>query len=543
MADALDRGRESFVRQAWAAACTELLVADQETPLGPADLELLAVAAHLVGRDGESADAWARAYQELARQGDAARAARCAFWLVFGLLNRGELAPAAGWMARAQRLLDDHDQDCVERGYFLYLTALQAIFGGDAATASSAFGQAVEFGDRFRDPDLVTLARHGRGRALLHLGETAEGVMLLDEAMAAITAGEVSPVVVGDVYCSVIEACQEIFDLRRAEEWTAALSRWCAPQPDLVAYRGQCLVHRAEVMQLKGEWPDAMEEVQRACRRVIDGPAHPAAGAAFYGKGELHRLRGEFDQAEDAYGEASQWGREPQPGLALLRLSQGRVDAAAAAIRRVVEGQEDPATRPRLLVAYVEIMIAADDVPAARAAADELSEIAGGVEAPFLRAVSTFAVGAVHLAEGDAQAACNALRQSCGAWRELDAPYEAARCRVLAGVACRELADDDGAKMEFDAARGVFEQLGAAPDLARLDEASSGAAPMAADGLTAREVQVLVLVAAGKTNRSIAADLFISEKTVARHVSNIFTKLGLSSRSAATAYAYEHDLV
>ena len=388
----------------------------------------------------------------------------------------------------------------------------------------------------------MTLARVGVGRCLIYAGEIAEGLRLLDEAMVAVTAREVSPIAVGDVYCTVIEACQELFDLRRVHEWTAALTRWCESQPDLVLYRGQCLVHRAEIMQLHGTWAEAMEEAVRACERLT---GQPAIGAAFYQRAELHRMRGELEEAEAAYRRANELGREPQPGLALLRLAQGQLGAADVAIRRVLDEADDPLSRARVLGPYVEIVLVGGDIAAARAAANELAAIATELNAPFLQALAASSVGAALLAAGDARAALSALRQSWTGWQKLDAPFEAARVRVLIGVACRALGDEDSAEMELDAASSVFRRLDAVPDLARAEELSRIAptTATATAGLTAREVQVLGLVAKGKTNRVIADDLFISEKTVARHVSNIFTKLGLSSRSAATAYAYEHDLV
>lgn len=542
-ADNLNRGRDAFLRRGWTDAYMLLAAADSDAPLPPEDLERLATAAYLIGKDAESAEIWTRAHQEFLGRGAVARAARCAFWLAFGLMHQGERARAGGWITRARELLDNARQDCVEQGYLLLPIALQRVFAGDAAGAYGMFCQAAEIGDRFGDRDLIALARHSRGRVLIRMGEIRDGVGLLDEAMITIDAGEVSPLVVGDVYCSVIEGCLEVFDLRRAQEWTAALTRWCEAQPDLVPYRGQCLVRRAEILQLRGAWPEAIEAARQACERLLQPSPQPASGAAFYQYGELHRLRGEFSQADEAYRQANRYGRTPQPGLALLRLAQGQSETATAAIRLVVDEARGTETRSRLLPANVEIMLAAGDIQAARMAADELASLAGDLDAPLLTAVAAQARGAVQLAEGDARAALPILRQAWTGWQEVDAPYDAARVRVLIGLASRDLGDVEAAEMEFDAARWIFQQLGARPDLTRVEALSRALKPAPAGGLSAREMQVLRLVARGNTNREIASALFISERTVERHLSNIFNKLDLTSRSAATAYAYEHQLL
>jgi DNA-binding CsgD family transcriptional regulator len=533
-------GRNAFEQRAWAESYRLLQAADRDAPLGAADLERLAIAAYLVGRDDECEAFTARAHQAFLDCGDREGAARAAFWFGFALMGRGAIAPASGWFARAGRLLDEGQLDCVVRGYLLIPVGIRCIVQGDPSAADATFSQAAAIARRFADRDLASVACHGRGRALIRLGRIAEGVGLLDEAMAAVIAGEVTPLVAGDVYCSVLEGCQETFDLRRAYEWTASLARWCATQPELVRYRGECLQYRAEVLQLRGQWNDAARDARDACELLT---SRPAAGAAFYRRGDIHRLRGEVAKAEEAYTRAQERGRKPQPGLSLLRLAQGEIGAAAASIRSVLLDTQPQISRARMLPAAVEILLAADDVAAARAASAELSQIALAFGAPLLAAASGHATGAVRLAEGEIEEASTLLRQACETWRELEIPYEEAQTRLLLAAVCEKRGDEDGRRLEIETARRIFTQLGAELCLARIAEQSALASHQRPGSLSEREAQVLRLIAAGKTNRAIADDLFISEKTVARHVSNIFDKLGVSSRSAATAWAFQHSLI
>jgi DNA-binding CsgD family transcriptional regulator len=540
----VERGRESYTRRAWMDAYESLSGADRAAALGAENLELLATSAYMIGRDDDYLSCLERAHHARLDAGEAPRAVRCAFWVGINLALRGEMARATGWFGRAQRLLEREERDCVERGYLLIPVLLRRVATGDWEAAADTAAAAAEIGERFGDPDLLALAVHEQGHALVRQGRVEEGLRLLDEAMVAASAGELSPIVTGLVYCSVIAYCQELYELRRAQEWTAALTRWCEQQPDMVAHTGLCLVHRAEIMELQGAWRDALEEARRAGERFAQGMTNQlAAGYALYRQGEIHRLQGDFAAAKEAYWDASRCGSEPQPGLALLRLAEGNGDAAAAAIRRVVSETSEPLKRARLLPAYVEIMLTLGDVEAAHSACRELEDISAGHESAVLSAISAQARGAVALTQGDARAALLTLRHAWEVWQELVAPYEAARVRVLLGLACRALGDADTAALELEAARGVFAQLGAAPDLTRVDSLTQRVPPVDAHGLTPRELQVLRLVAAGETNKAIAAELVLSERTVDRHVSNIFTKLGVSSRAAATAYAYEHRLV
>jgi ATP/maltotriose-dependent transcriptional regulator MalT len=462
------------------------------------------------------------------------------------LMQRNEMAQSGGWLARAARLIEETGYDGPESGRLLIPQGLGALMSGDPATAFATFEQVATIADRFADRDLATMGRLGRGQSLIAMGEVKRGVSLLDEAMTAVIAGEISPIESGTVYCAVIEACQQLYDLRRAQEWTAALTRWLDSQPDLVPFRGNCLVYRAELMRLHGAWEDAGVEAERARTWLLRPPPEPGVGEAIYELAELDRLRGAFDAAETGYREAGSWGRLPEPGHALLRLAQGDVGAATTAIRRAQAEAVDDLARSRLLEPSVQIAIAAGDLATARGSADTLAAMAAQADAPLLQAMALRAEGAARLAEDDVDGALAVLRLAWEAWTALDAPYDAAQVRVLTANACRRLGDVDGAQREENAAREVFARLGAATDVAAIEPdavRTKGSVSELPNGLTTREVEVLRLVATGLTNRAIADALTISERTVDRHVSNIFTKLDVSTRAAATAFAYEHGLV
>lgn len=538
----LDLARDAFDRRAWGDAADGLAAADAARTLEIDDLERFAVALHMLGRPDDAVRTWERAHHAALRSGDPIRAARDAFHIVMNFGQRGEFAQAGGWHARTARLLDDGGADCVERGLLLIPAALQALDQGHYAEALAGFEQVAALAERFHDREVLAMSCLGRGQTLIAMGEIERGVTLLDEAMVAVTTGEVSPINVGIVYCGSIEAFQAVFDQGRAQQWTAALNHWCESQPDAVPFRGRCLVFRAEILQFHGLWQEAAVEVDRARDWLSRPPIEPAVGEAYYQQAELHRLRGEDAEAEAAYRDGAKWGRRPEPGLALLRLATGDRPAAVAAIRRALD-EADPFARPRLLEPFAEIMLAAGDGASARAAADELLALgAARSQPPLLQAIAARADGLVRLASGDPKGALVALRRAWDLWRALDAPYESARVRVAIARTCRALGDTETATFELSAARETFTELGALPDRDRVD-AISGAAPPIPGGLSARELEVLRLVAAGRTNREIAADLGISGRTVDRHVSNIYTKLEISSRAAATAFAYEHRLV
>ena len=542
-ASTLTLARNAYGRRAWQDALELFQRADQCMPLAIEDLERLMWCAGMLDRDTDLFAACERLFNACAEAGSDDRAAYWAFFHGFRLFALREHGQANAWIQRAQRHAERFGRECAAAGYLLLPTVMKQLMAGQYAAAAEAASQALAIGERCRDDDLTAFAKCMLGRALVRQGRVADGVALMDESMLVSVAGNLSPVITGLIYCSVIATCRQVYALDRSREWTKALSQWCDAQPQLVQFSGACQLHRAEILEVNGAWQEAVAEARRATRSPARAIAAEMQAGAAYQEAEIHRLRGEFPAAEECYRRASGLGLEPQPGLALLRLAQGQGAQAAATLKRVLAGTADPLVRARQLPALVEVLLATGAVEEAGSAATELEQIAGRFSTVLLGAMAAQARGEVELAEGRAANALSPLRSALATWQEAGAPYIVARLRARVGQACRMLGDEDGARLEFEAARTAFQQLGAAPDVAQLDALSGPAASRPSHGLTARETEVLRLVAAGKTNKRIALDLGLSEKTVDRHVSNIFDKLGVPTRAAATAFAYRHGLM
>jgi DNA-binding CsgD family transcriptional regulator len=541
-ASLLEKARHAYGLRAWADAFEVLRATDEIAPLGPEDLERLLWSAGMLDRDEDSFAAGARLFDMHIEAGRYDQAAYWAFFRGFRLFALGEEGHATALIQQAQRLADSFGRECAAHGYLVLLAAQKETMTGNDPASEALARQALAIGGRCYDTDLIAFARCYLGRALVRQGRIDEGIALLDEAMLPAAEGKLSPIVTGLIYCNLIAACRQVYAFDRSREWTEALSNWCGAQPQLVQFNGICLLHRAEIMELNGAWQESIVEARRATLSLAHAMGNEAAAGAAYQEAEIHRLRGEFAAAEDLYRAASRLGLEPQPGMALLRLIQGKAEQAAATIRRVLATTGSPLRRARLLPALVEIMMTAGAVDEAREACEELEAIAGRFTTEVLAAMASQARGQIEMAGGDAAAALGHFRAALTIWQRAGAPYLEARLRVLSGQACRMLGDEDGAELEFEAARSVFTALGAAPDLAGVDLLLRP--PISpSHGLTRREIEVLGLVATGKTNKLIATDLGLSEKTVDRHLSNIFDKLAVNSRAAATAYAFQNGLL
>jgi DNA-binding NarL/FixJ family response regulator len=531
--DPLHRARDAFAERRWEAAYDAFRGCDGLTGR---DLDAVAEASHWLGHPDESIVAYADAYQAHLDAGEDRRASLSALLLACHLRFRGDRVEADGWLARALRVLNESDEGA-EHGYPLHLE-IPSLLSVDPVAAETSARRMQHLGGVYGDDSLVALGVLYEGRALIKRAQVQEGRAKLDEAMLAVVSDRLKPIWTGAIYCGLLDACHELVDIRRARDWTEAMARWCAPLPAASLYPGICRLHQVEILDLRGAWEDAAAEASAACGDLIGIDVFAVADGRYL-LGELCRRRGDLAGAEDAYLRAHEAGRDPQPGFALLRLAQGRTDAASASIAAALAAcNGGRLERARLLAAQVDIALVAGDTGLAEAAAAEIADTAAEFESDGLRAVAHRARGAVSLAAGQPVEALASLRLALTAWQELEVPYEAARTRAVLAQAYRSLGDDDAAARECAAARTVFDRLGAGADLRDLD---AGDPPPG--GLTRREVQVLRLVASGRTNREVAANLVISEKTVARHVANIYAKLGLSSRSAATAFAHRHAIV
>jgi ATP/maltotriose-dependent transcriptional regulator MalT len=513
--------------------------ADRTGASGADELAALGEAAWWEGDVEESLAAWEQAYRRYLRgaESDRRRGAMLAMDIGFTWYLRGEEAMGSGWLGRARRLLAGQPP-CVEHGYLRTLEIDAAVAAGDYDTAIEVARAIAALADEHGDETLLAYALVSEGVATIKSGRVADGLAVLDEAMLPVVAGRVRPVFAGNIYCQLMSVCHELGDLRRAEQWTDVTARWCEGFESAVMFLGVCRLHRAQLLQIRGEWSRAEEELRRVCEDLA-AMNMVAVGLALYELAEVRRLRGDLTGADEAYAEAHRHGRDPQPGLALLWLAQGRPHQALEVLLAAESNTGDRLARARLSAALVEVALAAGDLDTARRATEDLEATAATYGSSGLAAAAVHCRGLVRLAGGDAAGALDALQVALRRWQELDAPYRAACARLQLAGAHEALGNRHAAAIEREAAGAAFDRLGVTNPPPPFGRDPGARLPA---GITSREAEVLRLVARGMSNREVAEELVLSEKTVARHLANLYVKLGVSSRTAAAAFAYAHGL-
>ncbi|MFC7595584.1 LuxR C-terminal-related transcriptional regulator [Terrabacter sp. GCM10028922] len=538
--DELLRARAEFERGDWASAFAHWSAVDPDG-LTPEDLESAGSAAQLLGRRDDAVDRFRRAFDAWTAAGEVAAAARVAFRLSMVLRVTSDHSAASAWLARGERLVADLPDGSLEAGYLTFSRMFTHLGQGRYVEALACAEAATEAGRRHGDAGLVAVGLCAQGRIAIYGGRIPDGISFLDESMLEATSHALEPILLGNVYCTAIEGCQEVSDFRRVAEWTHQLHRWCVDQSGLVAFTGQCALHRGQLMRARGAWGEALEELSAAIERYRLGGSTAAIGQASCERGDLLRLRGDLAGADAAYQLSAEHGYDPQPGAALLWLARGADGAAVAAVRRLLAEPGPSVARSRVLPAAVDVLVAVHDTDAARECAAELEGLAASFGSEVLAASAAAAWGRVELASNDPAGALPYLRRAHQAWVALEMPYEAALALTATGRALIALGDAESARTPLASARQAFAALGARPDVEAIDRLTApGSRPA---GLSEREIEVLRLVAAGRSNAEIAAELVLSDRTVARHLSNIFTKIGVGSRTGAAAFAFEHDLV
>jgi len=470
--DSLTTARDAASRQSWREAFDAYAGLDQAS-LGAEDLERYGEAAWWSGKLREAVRLREEAYASYSREGTKVAAARVALTLSWDQSNRGAFSVAQGWFSTAERQLEGEEESAVHGRIALTRAATAMLAEGNYPLAITNLDRAYELARRFGDRDTQMLALVAKGRALVKSGEIEAGLQLLDEGTAAAVSGELEPYSTTLVYCMTISSCNDVGDLRRAAEWTEAANRWC-DRLDVTGFPGACRIHRAELMRMRGDLAAAERVAIAACDELLDFERYITAGG-YYEIGEIRRRLGDLAAAEEAYARANELGADPQPGLALLRLAEGKLDAAVAGISHALEELDEPLSRVRRLPAQVEIAVAAGDLKTARAAGAELERLVdsykiGTRRAPAFDATVHVAAGRIALAEGDTDEAVRRLREARDEWREVGAPFETAQSRLLLGVAFRRRGDGHAATTELEAAHATFERIGAKADADRAAE-------------------------------------------------------------------------